>query len=348
MVDGVGEITGGGMMMRADILGAFLKAAGWADAHQAPMSADASYRRYIRLTQGDKHTLVMDAPPTHEDVRPFVMVDRHLRLLAFSAPEILHEDETNGFLLLEDFGDATFTNLLANGASESELYQLATDVLIALHALDTDTATPEWLAPYDDDRLSTETALLLDWFMPAQGLPTDTDTRAQYEKIWFELFAHVHAGPRTLVLRDYHVDNLMRLGDRHGIKACGLLDFQDALAGHPAYDLMSLLEDARRDIRDDLQATMKERYFDAMNLHGDERLDFECAYAILAAQRHAKVIGIFTRLDRRDAKPVYLKHIARVWRLFERALEHPALSAMKAWVDAHIPPEHRKAPETST
>lgn len=332
---------------RSDLLNRFLQNAGWGSAHQDPMSQDASFRRYIRLSEGDKRALVMDAPPEHEDVHPFVMVDKHLRLLDFSAPEILCEDLDNGFLLLEDFGDATFTNRLADGADEAELYQLATDVLIALHALDTHTATPDWLSPYDDGRLRNETALLLDWFMPAHGLEVTTAMRADFEHIWFDLFAHVHAGPRTLVLRDYHVDNLMQLEGREGIKACGLLDFQDALAGHPAYDLMSLLQDARRDISDDLQAHMKDRYCDALNINGEQREHFECVYAILAAQRHAKVIGIFTRLDQRDGKSIYLKHIDRVWRLLQNALDHPDLNDMKNWINTHILPEHRTAPESA-
>jgi len=330
---------------RQDQLNSFLKGAGWRNAERQPLTADASFRRYIRLFQDGKSALVMDAPPAHEDVRPFVLIDKHLRLLDFSAPEILAEDETNGFLLLEDFGDATFTNLLANGHDERALYTLATDVLIALHALDTPNATPDWLAPYDDARLRDETALLLDWFMPAQGLSVSTAARADFERIWYGLFAHVHDGPRTLVLRDYHVDNLMRLEDRDSIKACGLLDFQDALSGHPAYDLMSLLQDARRDIGAQLQADMLERYRDALNISGPAWDDFERAYAILAAQRHAKVIGIFTRLQRRDGKPVYLKHISRLWRLLEKALEHPALADMKAWVKTHIPTDKRQAPE---
>jgi len=333
---------------RTDQLAAFLASAGWGDAEHSPLTADASFRRHIRLYQNGKTALVMDAPPTHEDVRSFVLVDRHLRLLDFSAPEILSEDETNGFLLLEDFGDATFTILLASGADERALYVLATDVLIALHALDTPGATPDWLPPYDDSRLRDEAVLLLDWFMPAQGLSVSTEARAEFERIWFDLFAYVHSGPRTLVLRDYHVDNLMRLEGRESIKACGLLDFQDALSGHPAYDLMSLLQDARRDIPVRLQADMLERYRDALNITGTDWDGFERAYAILAAQRHAKVIGIFTRLDRRDAKPVYLKHIDRLWRLLENALEHPTLIDMKRWMDDHIPTEKRQAPERAS
>jgi len=337
---------------RTGQLDAFLKGTGWEDAQRQPLTADASFRRYIRLRQTghqDKASaLVMDAPPAHEDVRPFVLIDKHLRLLDFSAPEILAEDETNGFLLLEDFGDATFTNLLADGHDECALYTLATDVLIAMHALDNSGTMPDWLLPYDDARLRDETALLLDWFMPAQGLNVSTDTRADFERIWFGLFAHVHDGPRALVLRDYHVDNLMRLEDRESIKACGLLDFQDALGGHPAYDLMSLLQDARRDVAVQIQADMIERYRDALNISGPAWDRFERAYAILAAQRHAKVIGIFTRLQRRDGKSVYLKHIARVWRLLEQALEHPALGDMKTWMDTHIPTDKRHAPEPTS
>ncbi|MBF0251996.1 MAG: phosphotransferase [Alphaproteobacteria bacterium] len=326
----------------------FLGRAGWADATRHPLKGDASFRRYFRLERNGQSAMLMDAPPTHEDVRPFVTVDRHLRDLGFSAPRILAEDEGLGFLLLEDFGDATFTNLLASGADEADLYRLGTDVLVALHAIDKSVAAPDWLPPYNDQRLLAEAALLLDWFMPAQGIMVTTRARAEYERIWQGLFAHAHAGPRTLVLRDHHVDNLMRLDGRDGIKGCGLLDFQDALAGHPAYDLMSLLEDARRDIPDALQAEMKARYFDALGVHGPDREAFQRVYAILAAQRHAKIIGIFTRLDRRDRKPVYLHHIPRVWRLFERALAHPALIAMRMWVDTHIPAAKRTTPEAES
>lgn len=329
---------------------AFLAAAGWAEAQQTPLAGDASFRRYIRLGLGGRRVMLMDAPPEHgEDVRPFARIARHLAELELSAPEILAEDAEHGFLLLEDFGDATFTNLLAAGEDEAELYALATDTLIALHTMEDIRSAPDWLPPYDDERLLAETALLPDWFMEAQGLDVGPRERAAFDNAWLTLFEQVHAGPRTLVLRDYHVDNLMRLDGRDGVRACGLLDFQDALAGHPAYDLMSLLEDARRDVAPALQAAMKDRYFDALALSGAaEREAFAAAYAILGAQRHAKVIGIFTRLDRRDGKPIYLKHIDRVWRLFEASLAHPALESIRAWTDAHIPPELRTAPEPAS
>jgi aminoglycoside/choline kinase family phosphotransferase len=332
---------------------AFLDQAGWSTAIPKPLPSDASFRRYMRLSMGNQRVMLMDAAPEHgEDVRPFARIGRHLIELGLSAPEILAEDAEHGFLLLEDFGNDTFTHLLAQGISERSLYTLATDVLIALHAMEDILTAPDWLAPYDDERLLAEAALLPDWFMSAQGIDVTAAARADLGNAWLDVFRHVHAGPRTLVLRDFHVDNLMRLSDpddphgRQGVRACGLLDFQDALAGHPAYDLMSLLEDARRDVDQDLQADMKDRYFDALNIQ--DREAFETAYAILGAQRHAKVIGIFTRLDRRDQKPVYLKHIYRVWRLLEHSLTHPALSDVRAWIDEHIPYDVRRAPESTS
>ena len=332
-----------GDAMRDQLRQTFLSTTDFRGAQQDALPGDASFRRYIRLNQDGRRAMLMDAPPTHEDVRPFAQMAKHLLSLGLSAPEILAEDDDNGFLLLEDFGDDTFTNLLAKGASEGELYTLATDVLAALHNLD---RCPPWLAPYDDERLLAETALLPDWFMEAHGLPLTTDARAAYDRAWLDLFAQVHSGERALVLRDYHVDNLMRLDGREGNRACGLLDFQDALAGHPAYDLMSLLEDARRDVPQSLQDEMKARYHAARGTKDIE--SFDAAYAILAAGRHAKVIGIFTRLDRRDGKPGYLKHIARLWRLLEHSLEHPQLACVKAWMDAHIPADKRCAAEAKS
>ena len=325
---------------------AFLNRVGWGSALPEPLKSDASFRRYFRLSLGNQRVLLMDAPPElGEDVRPFARIDRHLIELELSAPEILAEDAEHGFLLLEDFGDATFTQLLAQGQDEADLYALATDTLIALHTMEDIRTAPDWLPPYDDERLLAEASLLPDWFMAAHGISITTAARAAYGNTWLELFHHVHAGPRTLVLRDFHVDNLMRLDGRNGVRSCGLLDFQDAVAGHPAYDLMSLLEDARRDINPTLQAMMKDRYFDALGIADNK--DFEAAYAILGAQRHAKVIGIFTRLDRRDGKPIYLKHIDRVWRLLEQSLKHPAMADMRDWIDEHIPTNVRHAPESA-
>lgn len=332
------------MVDRYALCRTFLDGCGWGAAERAPLRGDASNRRYVRLTLDGERAMLMDAPPElGEDVRPFVHVARHLVALDLSAPDILAADLEHGFLLLEDFGDATFTNLLAAGEDEAGLYALAVDALIALHAMEEMRTAPDWLPPYDDERLLAEAALLPDWFMTAQGLAVDTPARAALDAAWLKALRYAHQGPRTLVLRDFHVDNLMRLDGRDHVRTCGLLDFQDAVAGHPAYDLMSLLEDARRDVPDTLQGAMKERYFDALGIR--DRSDFEAAYAVLGAQRHAKVIGIFTRLARRDDKPVYLEHIPRVWRLLERSLTHPVLADVKAWMDAHIPTDKRTAPE---
>ena len=206
------------------------------------------------------------------------------------------------------------------------------DVLIDLHGRAD--VVPPGLPSYGNGRLLDEAFLLPRWYVPAvEGRPASQTARRSYGEAWLSLFPAVHAQPRTLVLRDYHVDNLMRLPGRSGVAACGLLDFQDAVAGPAAYDLMSLIEDARRDLGLGLAGDMLGRYRAAFpDLDGAA---FETAYAILAAQRHAKVIGIFTRLSSRDGKPAYLPHIPRVWRLLEAALEHPALAPVRDWFDRH-------------
>lgn len=321
----------------------FLEGAGWGGAERRKLAGDASFRRYDRVFLGGRRAVLMDAPPPQEDVRPFLMVAHHLTGLGLSAPRVLAEDTAHGFLLLEDLGDETYTRRLAAGANETELYALATDLLIDLHRRPASEALPAGLPPYDDDRLLAEACLLADWYMPALlGGPTPPGSREEYADLWRRLFPAVHAQPATMVLRDYHVDNLMWLEDREGVARCGLLDFQDAVAGAGAYDLMSLVEDARRDIAEPLRAAMIERYLDAMP--GLDRPAFEEAFAILGAQRHAKVIGIFTRLCKRDGKPTYLGHIPRVWRLLERSCRHPALAEIAAWLDRHIPETKRGIP----
>lgn len=319
---------------------AFLKAAGWDGADHTPLAGDASFRRYERVRKNGGRAMLMDAPPEHEDVRPFLSIARHLTGLGLSAPEILAEDTEHGFLLLEDLGEDTYTRMLANGADEEALYALATDVLIDLHRKD---GMPENLPPYDDTKLLEEACLLTDWYWPAvMGREMTADARDAYVAAWQSLFPRVQAQPATLVLRDYHVDNLMWLPQRDGVARCGLLDFQDAVAGAAAYDLMSLLEDARRDIDEGLIGRMMEHYLAAFpDLDSD---DFEAVFAILGAQRHAKVIGIFTRLCVRDGKPVYLEHIPRVWRLLERSCQHPVLAPVAAWLDHHVPKDKRGIP----
>lgn len=327
------------MSQRDARITAFLEAAGWGGVKRARLAGDASFRHYDRLTDGRRHAVLMDAPPPKEDVRPFVRIARHLEHLGLSAPRLLAIDEADGLLLLEDLGDDTYTRLLARGYDEEVLYGLAMDVLAELHSRAD--AIPPGLPAYDDERLLAEATLLTDWYMPAIGREVSPAQRAEYVALWSELFPVARAMPDTMVLRDFHVDNLMLL-PRDGLAACGLLDFQDAVAGPLTYDPMSLLEDARRDIDPDLVARMKQRYL-ARLPHLDTEA-FAASWAVLAAQRHAKVIGIFTRLCRRDGKPHYLQHIPRCWRLLDQACRHPALAGIKAWLERHMPAEHRTVP----
>jgi N-acetylmuramate 1-kinase len=320
---------------------AFLARAGFAAAVRAPLPGDASFRRYVRLKGNGGTAMLMDAPPPKEDVRPYCRVARLLVRLGLSAPRILAEDAEKGLLVIEDFGDDTFTRLLAAGEDEAALYTLAVDLLIALHR-GFSLPAPD-LPPYDDERLLFEASLLVDWYLPAvAGRAPDASLREDYLELWRDLLPLAREVPETFVLRDYHVDNLMRLPGRDGAAACGLLDFQDAVVGPMSYDLVSLLEDARRDVPEPLAAGMRARFAAAFPAVDAAALDRSCA--VLAAQRNAKIVGIFTRLCVRDGKPGYLAHIPRVWRLLERDLRHPALAPMARWLERHIPRDLRRAP----
>ncbi|MBI3444922.1 MAG: phosphotransferase [Magnetospirillum sp.] len=328
------------MSDREGLIQSFLDQAGWGAATRGRLAGDASFRHYDRLNLDGNPAVLMDAPPPKEDVRPFVRIARHLKALGLSAPDLLAVDEENGLLLLEDLGDGTYTRLLAAGHDEEALYALATDLLAEMNSRPD--AVPGGVPPYDDERLLTEACLLTDWYMPAVlGAEIDAAARAEYVEIWTRLFPVARMVPDTLVLRDFHVDNLMLL-ERPGLAACGLLDFQDAVIGPATYDLMSLLEDARRDIDVVLIERMKGRWL--QRFPGLDRAVFEASWAVMAAQRHAKVIGIFTRLCKRDGKPVYLGHIPRVWRLLEAALRHPVMAELARWLDRHLPRDKRGVP----
>ncbi len=330
------------MTSRSELIHSFLSQAGWADVPRRALAGDASFRRYDRLQGAGRRAVLMDAPPPHEDVRPFLRVARLLRRLELSAPEILAEDVEAGLLLLEDFGDDTYTRLLAAGADEAALYRLAVDVLIALRRR-FEPALGAGLPPYDEARLLTEASLLVDWYLPAVAKrPTPPALREEYLAMWRQLLPLASAVPSTLVLRDYHVDNLMLVAGRSGLAACGLLDFQDAVIGSPAYDLVSLLEDARRDVPADLASALTAHYLGSFP--DLDRAAFTTAAAVLAAQRNCKILGIFTRLCVRDRKPQYLVHTPRLWRLVERDVSHPALQPVRQWLDRHIPVDLRRIP----
>jgi len=329
---------------RAKLAEAFLTVAGWAQARREALPGDASFRRYHRLFLGDRRAMLMDAPPDKEDVRPYVRIARLLAKLGFSAPAILAEDPAAGLLLIEDFGDDTYTRLLARGQDEAGLYALAVDVLADLQRRFRP-ADGVGIPAYDDERLLNEAALLTDWFLPAAtGTATHPELRQSYLDAWRQAMPLAHAVPSTLVLRDYHIDNLMLVPGRDGLAACGLLDFQDAVIGPASYDLVSLLEDARRDIAPALAEAMYRRYEDALPVA--DREAFAASYAVMGAQRSAKIVGIFTRLCVRDGKRAYLAHLPRVWRLLQQDLAHPALGPVHAWFDRHVPADMRSIPRS--
>lgn len=321
----------------------FLLNNGWGDAAIDALPADMSFRRYFRLQDKNRRALLMDSPPDKENIRPYVRVDRHLIKMGLSAPQIEALDEETGFAIIEDFGNNTYNRLIASGASEWPLYELAIDSLAALHKHPDVTAVD--VPTYDTEKLIHEVVELADWYYPARfGTAIGADARLRYVQAWETVFAHLPSAPDTLVLRDFHVDNLMILNGRAGVAKCGILDFQDAVLGHPAYDLVSLLEDARRDIPDELALAMRNRYNEQMSaMWGD---GFDVWYAVLGVQRHAKVAGRFVRFLLRDGNPMYLKHIPRVMRLLTRSLGEPALEPVSAWFQEYLPDPLAPLPTT--
>lgn len=331
---------------RVELIDLFLASAGWAGANRAVLAEDASFRRYERVTRGAERAVLMDAPPDFEDVRPFVLIARTLKAFGYSVPNILAEDVVQGFLLLEDLGDDTYSRLLDIGTEPTTLYELAVDVLIDIHRRSVSEVVPCGVASYDDILFQTEAKLMTEWYLPAV-LPEAPDEPAihKYCDIWSRLLLKARDVPDTLVLRDFHVDNLIRVRERDGLSACGLLDFQDALRGPVTYDFVSLMEDARRDVPDELAAAMRVRYLAAFPQSDAEAFDRSCA--ILGAQRHCKVLGIFTRLRDRDGKDGYLHHVPRLWRLLERAVTHPSLYELRVWLDEFVPADLRMIPTAS-
>ncbi|MBR0551711.1 aminoglycoside phosphotransferase family protein [Stakelama marina] len=308
----------------------FLDRAGWGDGQILPLAGDASFRRYFRIAAPGRSAILMDAPPPHEDPKPFIDIAEWLVEHGFAAPRILARDLDRGLVLLQDFGDARMRETV-DGAPESELrlYEAAVDLLVRLHK-----APAADVPPYDRAVYQREAGLLTEWYCPAIGIDADVEG---YAAAWDEVLAPVLDAPAVTVLRDYHAENIMLI---EGSEALGLLDFQDALAGHAAYDLVSLLQDARRDVPRDLENAMLDRY---RRITGASD-DFDTAYHVLGAQRNAKIIGIFTRLWQRDGKPRYPALCPRVWRYLEHDLNHPALAPVARWFDANIPPEMRGDP----
>lgn len=352
----------------------FLNATEWAEARLEAFPGDASTRQYFRLHRADKTAILMDAPSASEtpvapaDANPqarselgynalarlagnnviaFTGLAEALTMRGFSAPRILDADLDQGFVILEDLDDALLARLLPDQASEIELYKAAVDCLAAIYRSTFGTEVSfrnrSWeIHHYDETALMEEARLFVHWYEPHRGEgELGDEALEEYEQLFLKLFAKLDVHAPGLVLRDFHAENLIWLPDREDEARVGLLDFQDALIGHPAYDLVSLLEDARRDVDPAIVEDLKTRFFERALLR--DREAFDAAYAILAAQRNAKILGIFVRLAIRDGKPKYLDLLPRVARHFCSDLDHPALKDLRHWVHQNTPEVFREA-----
>ena len=347
----------------------FLRHAGWGGASVTPLPGDASTRRYARLALGGRGALLMDQPQNSEsppapehasdaerralgynavarlagaDTRRFQAVAEHLQRRGLTAPQIHAADHAEGYVILEDFGDGLFADVLTDGGNEGELYRTAAEVLANLHA----EAAPAHLGAgmplyaYDEAALLAETDLLSEWFLPlALGRAATSVERAEHRALWRAALDRIADHEAVLVHRDYHAQNLIWMPGRSGISRVGLIDFQDAVAGSRAYDLVSLTEDARRDVSPELAEWTTAHYLAAMKAQGIalDEAGFRAEMAVMAAQRNAKIVGIFARLYKRDGKSRYLALLPRVWGHLERDLAHPALAGLRSWYDRTIP-----------
>jgi tRNA threonylcarbamoyl adenosine modification protein YjeE len=360
------RITGfGAATARIERLGAlrrFLATHRYADAPRHRLPGDASTRSYERLGRGQQMVMLMnsprrpDGPPVRdgkpysaiahlaEDVIPFVAMAQGLRGFGLSAPEIYHRDLNNGFLILEDLGEETVVQGNPPRPIEDR-YEVAVDLLAALHQRNLPHTLPVVagltydIPPYDMDAFLIEAELLPDWFIPRAGGQLSMPARDAYLALWREALEPALRAPKTWVLRDFHSPNLLWLPRRQDVARIGLLDFQDSLIGPAAYDVASLLQDARVDVPETMELALLGRYARERR-SADPAFDaagFAALYATLAAQRASKILGIFARLDRRDGKPQYLRHLPRVWGYLQRSLAHPALAALAAWYKLYVP-----------
>jgi|AmaraimetFIIA100_FD_contig_111_313509_length_4692_multi_6_in_0_out_0_2 tRNA threonylcarbamoyl adenosine modification protein YjeE len=347
---------------RIAMLRGFLDEAGFAQAQRRRMQGDASTRIFERLTLDNRTAVLMnaprrpDGPPVRdgkpysaiahlaEDVVPYVALAAALRRLDLSAPEILHADLDHGLIVMEDLGDEHIVGDDPPAPIEDR-YAAAVDFLAALHTrnlpsrLSVTAALDYRLPRYDVGALLIEAELLLDWYLIKAGAAVSDAAHAEFVALWQAALAPVLEAPATWVLRDYHSPNLLWLPDREGIARIGLVDFQDALIGPAAYDVASLLQDARVDVPEQLEMNLLSRYVRS-RLSNDRNFntgDFTLLYATLAAQRATKILGIFARLQRRDGKPQYLRHMPRLWNYLHRSLAHPALAELKAWYAVNVP-----------
>lgn len=329
--------------MTASRIDRFLAAAGWSDAARRALAGDASARAYVRLARGTARAILMDVPvETGLKVAPFLAVTAWLRGLGLSAPEIYAEDAEAGLVLLEDLGDDLYIRLAEDSEREALLYGAAIDLIVDLQAAGPPPGGPGWTPPpYDRAVLLREMRLATEWYLGGAGAAPSVDLVAEFDALVEPIIAIAEAGRRVPTLRDYHSENLLWLPGRAGPARVGLLDYQDLLVGHAAYDVVSLLEDARRDVSPALRAAMIDRY---LARSGADRADFLRAAHALGAQRNLKILGLFVRLARRDAKPSYMRHLPRVWAHLTEDLAHPDLGGLAAWVRRRLPAPGALAP----
>ncbi|MBV0913494.1 aminoglycoside phosphotransferase family protein [Anianabacter salinae] len=320
------------MRNRAEVMAAFLDRAGWGAATRSLLAGDASNRRYERLRLGDQRAVLMDAPAERgEDVRPFVAIARHLTACGLSAPQILAKDPQAGLLLLEDLGDDVFARVLERAPQdEPMLYRAAVDALLALHAA----PLPGGVGAYDVALMTDKAALAYDWYLMGATGSVDTAALAAFRAETETVLAPMMRERQVLILRDYHAENLIWLPHRDGPARVGQLDFQDALIGHPAYDLVSLLKDARRDLAPD---TEEAALAGMIARSGADPDSFRAAYAVLGAQRNLRILGVFARLSLHFGKPHYVDLIPRVWSHLVTSLDHPSLAALRDRVLSDLP-----------
>ena len=316
------------MTQRAVLVDQFIQNIGWADANRSMIAGDASNRRYDRLIRSDNASaILMDAPPDKgEDVRPFMAITSYLLNQGISAPNIFESDPVNGFLLIEDLGDDLFARLMAQDPErQMPLYQSATDLLIHLNA------APAFDLPVcDANWLTNMTLPVFEWYAPQSG----HDIQQRYQDVFQPLAQHLDVEPKVTILRDFHAENLLWLPAREGVAKVGVLDFQDALIGHPAYDLVSILQDARRDVPREIEAQMIARYIEQT---GSNPTAFKSAYALLGTQRNLRILGIFARLCLQDGKAHYVDLIPRVWEYVMRNLADPGLEPLATLITQTLP-----------
>lgn len=321
------------MTDRYNLAATFLATTAWGTGIRADLAGDASNRQYERISDPNtgKTVVLMDAPPDKgEDVAAFVNITNHLRGHGLSAPEILAEDTKNGFLLIEDLGDDLYARILQRDPTlEMPLYQAATDVLVTLHA------TPVPDLDFMDPRMMAELVEIV-FTSYRDGIfgPQDTTLAAQFVDQFEDILHQTITGDPVLVQRDYHAENLLWLPERDGVARVGLLDYQAARAGHRAYDLVSLLQDARRDVPAPVERQMIERYIAST---GVDSLDFRAAYTVLGVQRNLRILGVFARLSQDYGKPQYVDLIPRVWNHIIRGLDHPALAPVADIIRNNLP-----------